>query len=58
MRVQSLGWEDPLKEGVETHSSIIAIRIPLTEKPGRTIVQSVTKSQTLLKRLSTQACPF
>ena len=24
MRVQSLGWEDPLKEGMATHSSILA----------------------------------
>ena len=58
MHVQSLGWEDPLKEGMETHSSITATRIPLTEKPGRTTVHSVTKSQTLLKQLSTQAYPF
>ena len=27
--VQSLGWEDPLKEGVATHSSILAWRIPM-----------------------------
>ena len=33
--VQSLGWEDPLKEGMATHSSILAWRIPQTEKPGR-----------------------
>ena len=26
--VQSLGWEDPLKEGMATHSSILAWRIP------------------------------
>ena len=26
--VQSLGWEDPLKKGMATHSSIIAWRIP------------------------------
>jgi len=26
--VQSLGWEDPLEEGMETHSSILAWRIP------------------------------
>ena len=32
--VQSLGWEHPLKEGMETHSSILAWRIPWTEKPG------------------------
>ena len=33
-RVRFLGWEDPLKEMV-THSSILAWRIPWTEKPGR-----------------------
>ena len=32
--VQSLGWEDPLKEGMATHSSILAWRIPRTEEPG------------------------
>ena len=33
-RVQSLGWEDPLEKGMETHSSILAWRIPWTEEPG------------------------
>ena len=32
--VRSLGWEDPLKKGMETHSSILACRIPWTEEPG------------------------
>ena len=32
--VQSLGWEDPLEEGMATHSSIVAWEIPWTEKPG------------------------
>ena len=32
--IWSLGWEDPLKEGMATHSSILAWRIPWTEKPG------------------------
>ena len=27
--VSSLGWEDPLKEGVATHSNILAWRIPM-----------------------------
>ena len=31
-RVQSLGWEDPLEEGMATHSSILAWRIPWTEE--------------------------
>ena len=34
MQVQSLGWEDPLEEGMATHSSILAWRIPQTEEPG------------------------
>ena len=32
--VQSLGQEDPLEEGMATHSSILAWRIPWTEEPG------------------------
>ena len=31
--VQALGWEDPLEEGMKTHSSILAWRIPWTEEP-------------------------
>ena len=34
-RVPSLGWEDPLEEGMATHASILAWRIPWTEEPGR-----------------------
>ena len=33
-RVRSLGWEDPLEEGMATHSRILAWRIPWTEEPG------------------------
>ena len=33
-QVQVLGQEDPLEEGMETHSSILAWRIPWTEEPG------------------------
>ena len=32
--VRSLGQEDPLEEGMATHSSILAWRIPWTEDPG------------------------
>ena len=32
--VRSLGWEDPLEEGMATHSSILAWRIPWSEEPG------------------------
>ena len=30
----SLGQEDPLEEGMATHSSILACRMPWTEEPG------------------------
>ena len=40
-QVRSLGWEDPLKKGMATHSSILAWRIPLTEEPGESM--GVTK---------------
>ena len=33
--VQSLGREDPLEEGMTTHSSILAWRVPWTEEPQR-----------------------
>ena len=32
--VRSLDWEDPLEKEMTTHSSILAWRIPWTEKPG------------------------
>ena len=32
--VLPLGWEDPLEEGIATHSSILAWRIPWIEEPG------------------------
>ena len=34
MQVGSLRWEDSLEEGMTTHSSILAWRIPWTEEPG------------------------
>ena len=34
---QPVGWEDPLEEGMETHSSIPTWRIPLTEEPGEAL---------------------
>ena len=43
--LQSLGPDDPLEEGMATHSSILAWRIPWTEEPGR--LQSIgSQSQT------------
>ena len=34
MRVQSLGQEYPLEEGMATHFSILARKVPQTEEPG------------------------
>ena len=44
----SRGWEDPLEEGMATHSSILAWRIPWTEEPDG--LQSVGSQN--LKQLS------
>ena len=50
MQVPSLGREDPLKEGMATHSSILAYEIPWTERGAwQATVRSVAKSRTLLK---------
>ena len=35
MQFQFLGWEDPLEEGMATHSSILSWRIPQTEETSR-----------------------
>ena len=34
LQVWSLGWEDPLEDGMETHSSILVWRIPWAEEAG------------------------
>ena len=39
VQVQSLGGEDSLEEGMATHSSILAWRVPWTEEPG--VLQSM-----------------
>ena len=43
--VLSLGWEDPLKEGMATHSSILAWRIPMERGAWWATVHGVTESQ-------------
>ena len=51
--VQSLDWEDPLEKGTAAHSSVLAFKIPWTEKPGRLQgVHGVTKSSDMTERLS------
>ena len=46
-RVQSLGWEDPLKKGMATHSSILAWRTPWTDNTGG--LQSIVLQKVRLK---------
>ena len=48
-QVQSLGWEDPLKKGMATHSSVLAWEIPQTAEPGGLhTVHKIAKSRTRL----------
>ena len=44
--VQSLGWEDPLKEGIATHSSTLAWRIPMDRGAWWATVHEVAESWT------------
>ena len=46
--VRSLGWEDPLEEGMATHSSILAWRIPMDRGAWRVAIHGVAKSPTPL----------
>ena len=41
--VQSLGWEDPLEEGMATHSSILAWRIPMDRGAWQATVHGFTR---------------
>ena len=47
--VQSLDWKDSLEEGMATHSSILAWRIPMDRGAWWASVHGVTKSWTQLK---------
>ena len=51
--VRFLNKEDPLEEGMVTHSSILAWRVPWTKEP---VILRVAKSQTRLQQLS--ACAY
>ena len=44
--VRSLGWEDPLEEGMATHSSILAWRIPMDSRAWWAAVHGMAKSWT------------
>ena len=56
MHVRSLGWEEPLEEGMATHSSILAWRIPRDRGAWQATVHGVPKGQTQQKQLSTHTC--
>ena len=45
---RSLGWEDPLEEGMATHSSILAWRIPMNRGVWWATIHRVTNNQTRL----------
>ena len=49
--VQSLGWKDPLEEGMASHSAFLPGESPWTEKPGR--LQSMGSQRVRTERLST-----
>ena len=55
-RVPSLGLEGSLEEGMATHSSILAWRIPMDRGACPATVHNIAKSQTRLKRLSMHPC--
>ena len=52
--VQSLGWKDPLEEGMVTHSSIVAWRIPMDRGAWQAVVHGVAKSWIQLDNKYTQ----
>ena len=51
--VRSLGWEDPLEEGIATHSSMLAWKIPWKEEPGG-LQSTGSKRMDTTERLSTE----
>ena len=55
MCVRSLGWEDPLGEGMATHSCILAWRIPMDRGAWQAAVHGVAKSRAQLKQVSRHA---
>ena len=46
--VQSLGWEDPLEESMETHSSFLGWRLPMDRGAWQATIHGVAKSRTRL----------
>ena len=53
--VQSLGWEDPLEEGMATHSNILAWRIPIDRRVWWATVHGGHKELGMTEQLSARA---
>ena len=49
-QVQSLGWEDPLEEGMATHSSILAWKIPKDRGAWQAAVHGVVETWTRMTK--------
>ena len=54
LQVPSLGQEDPLEKEMATHLSILALKIPWTEKPDGLQVHGVTKELDTTEQLKQQ----
>ena len=52
--IRSLGWEDPLEQGMATHSSVLVCRIPMDTGAWRATVHGVAKSRTRLSTAQAQ----
>ena len=52
--VRFLGWEDPLEEGMATHSNILAWRIPMVRRAWRATVHCVAESDMAVQLSMTQ----
>ena len=53
--VRFLGWEDPMREGMETHSSILVWRIPMDRGAWEAILCVVARRRTQTEGLSTHS---
>ena len=57
-QVQNLGWEDALEEGMATHSSVLAWRIPMDRGAWWATVHGVTGSDRTERLSSSSKCGF